>query len=267
MDARNEPGFFNFDAGALPFDAIRHHLAAIGRPGDLIAPQAFALAIAGMRLDPDIAIDLGTGYGNSSCILSTVCRAVHSFDLADHWTPGHPIPEGVTRHLGDLTQFDFTPLLVPARRVLLFWDAHGFDIAEHVLGHILPLIAGRPHVVLCHDISDNRYLRQDSYGGKRMWRGMSAFYETPDEFANFNLGWLNGNVDQLIPILDFCSRNGIELRSLDHEFSGLPDGRQKELQWMLDREMPDFHMVYFSASGTRHFPRYQMRFNSQIGSP
>ena len=39
----------------------------------------------------------------------------------------------------------------------MFWDAHGYHIADHVLGRLLPSVADRPHLVLMHDISDVRY--------------------------------------------------------------------------------------------------------------
>ena len=46
---------------------------------------------------------------------------------------------------------DYEQLFSTAGRVLLLWDAHGFEIAETVLGRILPVIASRPHLVLMHD--------------------------------------------------------------------------------------------------------------------
>ena len=41
---------------------------------------------------------------------------------------------------------DYQRLFEGSERVLLLWDAHGFEIAEMVLGRILPLIADRPHL-------------------------------------------------------------------------------------------------------------------------
>ena len=41
----------------------------------------------------------------------------------------------------DILEFDYRKALSDAKRVLIFWDAHGFDIAECVLGEILPIVA------------------------------------------------------------------------------------------------------------------------------
>jgi hypothetical protein len=141
--------------------------------------------------------------------------------------------------------------------ICLLWDAHGFDIAEHVLGHIMPLVADKRHIVVCHDISDNRYAPQGSYGGKRLWRGMADFYEKPDTFTYVCLGAAVGVVDQVIPILDFCGRNEIELRSFDWEYDHLRPTEQRAFEKMFQGTRNQlFHMAAFSMNETksRHFP-------------
>jgi hypothetical protein len=240
-------------------DSIKARLEAVDRPTDFTFAQGAWLAsrAAGMEL----AIDLGTGLGNSASILSLVCPEVHTFDLEPRWKDaaaklaaiGASVAN-VEAHVGDLAAFDFAPLLSRARSVFLFWDAHGFDIAETVLGRIMPLIADKPHLVACHDISDVRFAGDDAYQSKRLWRGMTAYYENPGEFAYAHLGWFCAIVDQIIPILDFCSRNKMELRSVDFEFRQRPNAA---LSALLPSMAQHFDMAYFSMNETdkRFFPR------------
>ena len=121
------------------------------------------------------------------------------------------IAKRVVPHVGDLTEFDFFPILEPAGSVLVFWDAHGFAVADAVLTRIMPLLAERRHVVVCHDISDNRFHpERRSYGGLPFWRGMDYFYNKRDT-TEINIGWLCAVVDQILPLTDFCFRNDIEI--------------------------------------------------------
>mgnify|MGYP001795451746 CR=1 FL=1 len=72
----------------------------------------------------------------------------------------------------DVFDVEYERVLTGSTRVVLLWDAHGFEIAETVLGRIRPLIADRPHLVLMHDISDNRYAAVSrSYEGQPLWKG------------------------------------------------------------------------------------------------
>ena len=135
--------------------------------------------------------DLGTGRGNSAGVFSVVGEAlgdrghdllIHTFDIHDRWNAeispllGSRIAKRVVAHVGDLTEFDFFPLIEPSGSVLVFWDAHGFNVADAVLTQIMPLLVERRHVVVCHDISDNRFhSERRSYGGLPFWRGMDYF--------------------------------------------------------------------------------------------
>jgi hypothetical protein len=87
---------------------------------------------------------------------------------------------------------------------MLFWDAHGFDVAECILGGIMPLIKDKKHVVMMHDISDTRYasLEQMDYKGNRLWRGNN--WQGP----RLMIGTIDSCVEQSIAILDFTTRTG-----------------------------------------------------------
>lgn len=243
---------FAADPSAIPLATIRSRLAKIERPNELTVAQAAALAM--MASGSNLALDLGTGYGNSASVLGTVCARVHTFDLHDSATPDL-FPGNVTRHFCDITEANFAPIVEGAQRVIVFWDVDGFDVAEAVLGRIMPLIADRPHLIVCHDISDNRYCSPSEYGSRRLWRGSTEFEARPDTFAYVHLGWASSAADQLIPILDFCHRNALELHSIDHEFAQSAPQQQQIFRETVSAEL--FHMAYFTMMETHHrnFPR------------
>lgn len=247
---------FDCSLSQIQFQQIREYLTAIDSPNVFTLAQGLFLALAAKSIGAEVAIDLGTGAGNSACVLSTVCPVVHTIGY-DSWSESLAVPSGVTRHTADIAGLDFRPLIGEARSVLVFWDAHGFDIAERVLSHLMPLIADRRHIVVCHDICDNRNGRVDlSYGGKRMWRGMADCYGSADEFAYANIGWASTIVDQLVPIMDFCRRNEIELRSADDDFAALPEQQRRDIAGLLQTPSPFFFIAHFSMNETkaRNFP-------------
>jgi hypothetical protein len=219
---------------------------AIGRKQDMSLAQAICLFALGLDFQPSVILDLGRAHGNSTAVFTAVANQVArcevlSFCQTDIWQRetasrvGQP-PEWfapLRLYTGDLTSVDFAPLLHERDRVIVFLDAHGFSVIEHVLAHILPLIAGRTHLVVCHDISDNRFCgeQERSYDGRRFWRGMDDWYRNRGCTAYTNLGWVRSVVDQVIAILDFCSRNRLELHSADFAFA---DASARHPEW-LDR--------------------------------
>ena len=239
---------------------------------NLFRQQACLLAATVLHRRPDLILDLGTGTG---CSLATMAIAagsiglgsIETFDLTDRWTTElapklHAIDRSrwapIHQHVGDLTRFDYTSLLRDARNVLVFWDAHGFDVAEAVLGRIMPQICDGPHLVVCHDVVDNRFpgpTTARSYGGKRFWRGMDDWYRHPETTNCVNIGWCNALVDQVLPILDFCYRNEIEFRSADFAIHGSSRWPQTADELGLPRQAL-FQMAYFSLETTisREFP-------------
>ncbi len=111
-----------------------------------------------------------------------------------------PLDAQNDRHLGA----DYAKILGDHRRALLLWDAHGFEIAEVVLGEILPRLIGREHLVLMHDIADNRYAHVDrSYNGQPLWKGSEWQERTGCLGASMNVGWMHSIQDQIIAIADF----------------------------------------------------------------
>ena len=242
---------------------IKQVLGLIETPGFLSIVQGCALAAVADHYQADLILDLGTGAGNSSAVFS-IARpdvAIYTFDLEDNWSvPAREkfaslgIGRNVTSIVGDLTTVDFRVMVGSASSILVFWDAHGFDVAAHILGHIMPLIADRRHVVICHDMSHIRFAPELDYGGKPFWRGLDAFGEYPGKTAYTILGWTVSVVDQVIPILDFCARNEMEFRSFDTDIHVHKDpAAVATLTRAMDLTAMDaLHMGYFSMNETKH---------------
>ena len=120
----------------------------------------------------------------------------------------------------DILSADYAEIIADHRRVLVLWDAHGFEIAELVLGEILPRLADREHLLLMHDISDNRYAAVPrSYGGHPLWKGSKWQQRTGAWDSRVNIGWMNSMQDQVVALADFSARNDVEIGSADHEYA------------------------------------------------
>jgi hypothetical protein len=225
----NQRHAVNEDSGTL-----RALAEAVAWPTDLTLAQWCSWYATALEFQPDLIIELGRGMGNSTTLFTLAAHRlkktqVYSFCLSQQWdrlTRPRLLPltgedwfAPLSTYLIDITQVDFTHLILPAKRVLLLWDAHGYVVADRVLSHIMPLLAQKEHVVLCHDVSDNR-LYPDAprhYGGKTIWKGMDSYYADSEGTGRANIFWLNTVVDQFVPILDFCWRNRIDLHSADWE--------------------------------------------------
>lgn len=230
---------------------------------------------------PDVVLELGRGKGNSTAVVAeALFQSGHgrlvSFCLSRTWhTQTVPLlaplvePDWFSRleiRTGNLLHEDFHAVLGDARRVLVVWDAHGYEIAALVLGHLLPLLEGREHVVLMHDISDSRYLGANalSYAGRELWQGMAWAYAGGHQESRLCLGWINTIVEQPVAVLDFLTRNGGELQSADHslhEDLGRDAERRSAMEETLHAEDWSLlaHWAYFSLNGLRGpltFPRF-----------
>ena len=267
------------DAGLL-----RQLIAAVDSPRDLGSPQWAQWYSVALGFAPDLIVELGRGYGNSTAVFAQAARQlgrgrwrqptrVVSLCGTGEWasvvTP--KIAQVVDRRWlanvdarrMDILAVDYEQLLADHTRVLLLWDAHGFEIAELVLGDILPRLVGREHLVLMHDINDNRYpgvLR--SYGGQPLWKGSAWQKRTGAWGSRVNIGWMNSQQDQVVALADFAARNDLEIGSADHEyaqfFAAHPD-RAEEMERLLGKEFFSVaaYWAFLSLSGKEgpfHFP-------------
>lgn len=243
----------------------------------LSKPQALALAGLVMQRRPDLILDLGTGRGASACIFALAAGAIGlstriwTFDveekmqlyvlqrLTDFDRTSWVKIESV---IADIESFDFAPVTTDASNILVFWDAHGYAVASGVLCNLMPLIANKRHLVICHDIADNRISVPLTYDARGFWRGMDDWYAAPEKRARVNIGWAHTVVDQIIPILDFCHRNGVEFHSVDHGMHIVGDAatRSAVAGRLGFPSYEAYAMGYFSLNET-HFRNFPVRNN------
>ncbi|MEX2287788.1 MAG: hypothetical protein WD648_11910 [Planctomycetaceae bacterium] len=258
-------------------DRLQALSAAVGRPTDLSLYQWAELFTMAADFQPDLILELGRGEGNSTCVFTEAanrigsdrCKVV-SLCLTESWEKRRP--EAIAKvvppewfaplktHSGNMLEFDFKSLLAGPSRVLVFWDAHGYDIAELVLGEILPLLANRKHLILMHDLSDARYSGPEggSYGGQRLWRGND--WSGP----RVRLGNIDSAVGQAVAIVDFTSRNKVTLHSADESIRTELWSDPKKIEELRELLGSDFvseqaHWFWFTlneSTGPFTFPRF-----------
>jgi len=220
---------------------VQQLATVVGDSTSLNLPQWAQLMAVVREFEPDLIIELGRARGNSTVAFAEVaatsdhplkivsyCRSLEwrgtrqrlASLVSEDWFTSLDI------RWGDIAQADFEAART-AGRVIVLWDAHGFEIAEAVLARLLPLLEGRPHIVLVHDISDTRYDSTDrgAYDGSSIWRGDLTRNE------KFRIGHVESGVPQAVSILDFCTRNSIPLHSADASIAQeiVDPGRSSEM--------------------------------------
>lgn len=251
-------------------------LQAVGRPTDLCPFQWSQLLAYALEFKPDLIIELGRGHGNSTCCFLEACDILqpahpcrlHSFCLGDDWfrfarprlaaLSDEAWFEAGRFHWSNICTQDFTTTVADSQRTLVFWDAHGFDVAAAVLGHLLPLLESRSHVVIMHDLTDTRYCFQpNDYETYGLWSGANA------ADSGFWLGHIFSRVAQAISIVDFTTRNQLPFHSADesmHTEIGADTQRADELHRLLGDDFFSLqaHWFWFSlneATRPLTFPR------------
>ncbi len=260
------------DALAAASAQLRRLAAAVQGENDLALYQWGQLFAATLDFAPTLIVELGRHRGNSTCAFTTAAQAldarVVSLCLSPRWrTETRPrlaglVPPSWLSHLEareeDIAAADFDAIVGDATRVLILWDAHGYHIAEHVLGRLLPAVADRPHLVLAHDISDVRYEAPpprpagERYG---LWRGND--WSGP----RVRLGHLDSCVEQAVAMVDFTSRNAVPLHTAAediHAAIGAHAFRVEAMERTLDDLWsPQAHWCHFSLNerpGPYRFP-------------
>ncbi|MFC2153908.1 hypothetical protein ACFLRC_00305 [Candidatus Altiarchaeota archaeon] len=250
----------------------------VNKEVDLHPYQWAQLMAFAFEYSPDLILELGRGHGNSTCAFTEVanqltpnkCRVISICD-SDKWRKKtYPrLVKGVSEEWfhpltiidDDILSVDYESHLSGFERILVFWDAHGFDVAECVLGKILPIIHKKSHAVIMHDIHDTNYWPPDfrEYGGQGLWRGGN--YEAGRLLCLNNL---HGCVDQIVAILDFISRNDLLLHSADHSLHqeiGNSSEKTNEMKGLLGEELFSLmaHWFWFSLYGEKReftFPQF-----------
>jgi hypothetical protein len=255
-----------------------------------LAPRQWAQwysVVLGFR--PDLILELGRSKGNSTALFcqaanrlgrTRVVSVCHSKDWLEETLPRVKafVPQGwlhpLDARMADILDTDYSAIVKDAARVLVLWDAHGFEIAEIVLGRILPLIRERPHLLLMHDISDNRYATiERSYGDQPIWKGSTWDNGTGPSPNRVNIGWMNSQQDQVIALADFAARNDIEIGSADHQYAQFFDTHLSRVDEMRRTIGDRFFSTkadwaFLSLYGRQPpftFPGLQRRFSHQCG--
>ena len=257
------------------------HEISQDRVPDMSLPQWASILAFTLDYQPDLVIELGRDFGNSTCCfleaaahlrnacqLVSLCRSGMWFNKTAPALEAHRSQEWFARGTilqSDFAAIDLKPYLAGARRVLIFWDAHGFDVAEYVLAYLLPQLADRPHVVLAHDMTDLRYHQAPrDYGPAAQWRACNGGDGSDESYLW--LGHICSRVAQVISITDFTARNGIAFHSADHDLHtqlGSSPQMLSELRSLLGELFAmEAHWFWFSpneASDALSFPRLTCR--------
>lgn len=261
---------------------IRAFREAAAAPGDLLVYQYAQLLAAVLEFQPDLILELGRGWGNSTCLFTEAAnrlggstRVISICESNDWESETLPklrrfVPDGWLKPLtvlrGDIRLADYPNLLKGARRVLLFWDASGFDVAECVLGVIMPLLAPIQHLVIMHDISDSRFVATShmSYGDSGIWKSG----DSPN--ATLKIGAVDSAVEQAISALDFTTRNRLSFESADQSLhADLTPDQKAELASLLGEFFDtQGHWFYFTLNERPkpyYFPRFENRPSGRRG--
>lgn len=153
---------------------IQHLSSLVGAPSDLNAGQWVQLYAMSMEFKPDLILDLGRGYGNSTCLFTEVANRLSGTRVVsigfrdDHaWAertepslrnvlpPSWFEPLKIVEQ--DIRRIDFRVLVGSAQRVLLFWDMLGYGVSRCVLDNALPLLVCRDNLIIVKDVTDARY--------------------------------------------------------------------------------------------------------------
>lgn len=262
---------------------LRRLIAAVDCATDLGPAQWAQWYSVALGFAPDLILELGRGYGNSTAVFAQAARRLDwgkwmkrtkivSLCRTGDWasTVAPRIARivdkawfaSVDARMTDILSADYAEILADHERVLVLWDAHGFEIAELVLGDILPRLVDRHHLVLMHDISDNRYAHQGrSYGSQPLWKGLK-WQKQAGWDSRVNLGWMSSKQDQVVALADFSARNDLEIGSADQEYAEFFDANPAfadEMRQLLGDDLFSVigHWAFLSLNGKEgpfHFP-------------
>jgi hypothetical protein len=239
-------------------DTVRNALeTATGGPRDFIRQQWLQLVSVVYHFKPDLIIELGRGYGNSTCAMAIAqkllkpqpCRLLSlclSTSFADTSRPhleanlaDKAFFSSLEALNEDITRYDFSADVARAKRVFVFWDAHGYDLAVGLLARLFPALVGKEHLAVVHDMADLKYLGDDyrRYDSEAEWKSNGS---AP---AKYILGDIGSQYEEGIALVDFLGRNRLAFRSAESSyFQDLTDQQRVELE---ERFGADFSRLGF----------------------
>jgi cephalosporin hydroxylase len=174
-------------------------------PFDLPFESWFDLYELVIAFQPDLVLELGRGWGNSTCVLTEAAnlggfRVVSvSFDSEHAWETrtARRLEQVVERDWfvpltvlhDDIRTLDFQPLVAGSPRVFVFWDAHGVDVADAVLLHLVPVLP-----------VENRVVVDDIWPTPHLY-GLEATHRAGPLWSQF---------DELLPLWDYLTEHQVD---------------------------------------------------------
>jgi hypothetical protein len=233
---------------------------AMGGPRDFLRQQWLQVASIVYDFKPDLIIELGRAYGNSTCAMAVgakmlrpgSCRIVSlcQSDLFNRISRPHlkahlrdpSILAAVEPIEADILAYDFEPTITSAQRVFIFWDAHGYDVAHAILSGLMRKLRDRPHVALVHDMADLKFFSDDfrRYGNDAEWLAYGA------AAPKYILGDVGAQYDEGIALVDFLGRHRIGFYSAESSyFSDLTEEQMNELDALFGADFSRFGFWYY----------------------
>lgn len=222
----------------------------VGYPNHFTLSQYAQFISMAMAAKPDLILEIGRWEGHSTCaftqaanVLSDVqkCKVIsvcgsNAWDQITEANLRQSMPESWFDPLTIITreppESEIESVLAGSTRVLLSWRDPRFAVSKWVINRILPILASQSHLVMVSYIYDERYSdpRVNNYSGGDWWRTGQLSNGT------MRLGHFYGDAALLIPLIDFLSRNKIDLYSSDHSLASKLDQLQKlEMQSILGK--------------------------------
>lgn len=250
---------------------------------DLSQAQYAQLFTIATEFKPDLIIEVGRGYGNSTAAFTEAANQlkkskVYSICLSNDWklktTPklSNFLPkewfQKLDAQIVNVFDVNFNKLVRNKKRILLFWDAHGWDVAELMLGKVLPLLQKKEHLILVHDMSFfDSSSSSAAYGHKGIWKGYPG--DDVKDLPFIALGNISSAFEEVVALVDFASRNSTTIKSVQEEINEILNKDHdfaesfKELGKEMAQSSSSIH--YFSLNDSPknnkiHFPKVTKKF-------
>jgi hypothetical protein len=204
-----------------------------------------------LEYQPDLIIEVGRLSGNTTVVITEAAQQlentpdVKSYCLTNVWQ------EATVPKLAALTDdawfapldaqqinafdVDMQAVFGDSERILFLWDAHGWAIAEYMLGVVLPLLREREHLMMIHDIFDTRYVFPGAkpYNGTGIWQGEAPPHDQMPLTRIF-AGPVYGIYEEILAVLDFSTRNDLPMHSVEHEMRTFIEADEARMQEAVD---------------------------------
>jgi hypothetical protein len=137
--------------------------ALVAAPNDLPFDHWLRLYQRAIAVRPDLLLEVGRGFGNSTVVLTEAAHALRArvvsvgFDdppafESTTWPKLAPVVGDGWRTPLTVIQADVRDYVPPScERCFLFWDAHGPEVADAMLGRLIPALPTGSTVVV-HDV-------------------------------------------------------------------------------------------------------------------